>query len=518
VASLAKLAPDLGLKGPAAEGSVGISDRGRHAADEKYRLFAEATEEGIVIHDFAQVLAVNDHLGKMFGYAEQDIVGTDPFRLIQSSERHAGVESARRNKGEIVSETLGVRADGGLFPIELRGRPVTYQGQSVRLVRIRDLTRRRQVQATLNESEERFRATFEQAAVGIAHVATDGTFLRVNQLLCNFLGYARDELLAVTFQEVTYPEDLNADLELLNQVLAGHRDSYAMEKRYFRKEGVIVWANLTVSLVRDAEGDPAYFISIIEDISDRKAIEESLRQAEKMEAVGQLTSSIAHDFGNFLNVIKGNLQLLEPYQIGRRPAEFLKSALAGTELAEKLIRQLLSFSRRQEPEFEPVDINGLIRYIEELLRRAASDTVDFTVVLSPLECLAISDRSQLESALFNLVANARDALPGGKGEILLTTAIVSRVDEKTAESQAVARDYVEIAVKDNGHGMPQEVVARATEPFFTTKNVGAGTGLGLSQVSRSVAQSQGAICIESSEGVGTTIRLFLPRYRNAPMG
>jgi len=470
------------------------------------------TEEGIVIHDFARVLAVNDHLGKMFGYAEQDIVGADPFKLIQSSER-AGVESARRNPDEIVSETLGVRADGGIFPVELRGRPVTYQGQPARLVRIRDLTRRCQVQATLNASEERFRATFEQAAVGIAHVATDGTFLRVNQLLCDFLGYARDELLAVTFQEITHSEDLNADLELLNQVLAGHRDNYAMEKRYFRKDGAVVWANLTVALVRDAESDPAYFISIIEDISDRKAMEESLHQAEKMEAVGQLTSSIAHDFGNFLNAIKGNLQLLEPYQISRRPAEYLKSALAGAELAEKLIRQLLSFSRRQEPEFEPVDVNNLIRDIEDLLRRAASDTADFTVTLSPLECLAFSDRGQLESALFNLVANARDALPAGKGEIVLTTAIVSRVDEKTAKSQAVARDYVEIAVKDNGHGMPPEVVARATEPFFTTKDVGAGTGLGLSQVARSVAQAQGAICIESSEGAGTVIRLFLPLYR-----
>jgi hypothetical protein len=232
-----------------------------------------------------------------------------------------------------------------------------------------------------------------------------------------------------------------------------------------------------------------------------------------METVGQLTSSIAHDFGNYLNAIKGNLQLLEPYQISRRPAEYLKSALAGAELAEKLIRQLLSFSRRQEPEFEPHDINTLIRDIEDLLRRAAGSAADFTVTLNPLECLTTCDRGQLESALFNLVTNARDALPNGKGEISVTTAIVSRVDEKTAEIQAAARDYVEIVVKDNGHGMLPEVVARATEPFFTTKPVGAGTGLGLSQVARCVAQADGAIRIESIEGVGTTIRLFLPLHR-----
>src|SRR6201996_3905521 len=497
---------------PAAETEGSISVSGIDAADEKYRLFAEATEEGMVIHDFGRILAVNKHLSRMFGYAEKDIVGADPFKLIQTNDS-AGVQTSWEYQDEMISETLGVRADGGIFPVELRGRAITYEGQPARLVRIRDLTRRRQVQATLSASEERFRATFEQAAVGIAHVAPGGTFLRVNQLLCDFLEYTRDELLAVTFQEITHPDDLNADLEQLKQILSGHCENYAMEKRYFRKDGALIWANLTVSLVRDAEGDPAYFISIIEDISDRKAIEESLRQAEKMETVGQLTSSIAHDFGNFLNVIKGNLQLLEPYQIGRRPAEFLKSALAGTELAEKLIRQLLSFSRRQEPEFEPLDVNALIRDIEDLLRRAAGDTADFMVTRSPLECLTICDRGQLESALFNLVANARDALPGGKGEISVTTAIVSRVDEKTAESQPLARDYVEIAVKDNGHGMPPEVVARATEPFFTTKNVGAGTGLGLAQVARTLIQAGGAICIESSEGLGTTIRLFLPLHK-----
>jgi PAS domain S-box-containing protein len=494
-------------------GGTEITDRGRHAADEKYRLFAEATEEGIVIHDLVRVLAVNSHLGNMFGYNEADIVGADPFKLIVSTER-VSTEATLTDPGEIANETLGVRADGSIFPIELRGRTVTYQDKPARLVRIRDLTHRRQVEATLNASEERFRATFEQAAVGIAHVAPDGTWLRVNQRLCDILGYTHEELLATTFQQITHSDDLEADLEQLNQVLSGRNfDTYSMEKRYFRKDRSVVWANLTVSLVRGPDGAPAYFISIVEDISARKLMEETLHQSEKMEAVGQLTSSIAHDFGNFLNVIKGNLQLLEPYQIGRRPAEYLKSALAGTDLAEKLIRQLLSFSRRQEPEVEPLDINDLIRDIEDLLRRAASDTVDFTVTLSALECLTICDRAQLESALFNLVANARDALPNGEGEIALTTAIVSRLEEKTAISPAIARDYVEIAVRDNGHGMPPDVVTRATEPFFTTKGVGAGTGLGLSQVSRSVAQVNGVICIESSEGIGTTIHLFLPLLR-----
>jgi PAS domain S-box-containing protein len=508
MARLATLAQDR-----RAGGRGGISDRSTHAANEKYRLFAEATEEGIVIHNFVRILAVNSHWTRMFGYEEELIIGADPLTFVVSGER-ISIQPNPLDLEEFSGESLGIRGDGSIFPIGLKARNVTYQGKLARIVRVRDLTRRRQAEATLNASEERFRATFEQAAVGIAHVAPDGTWLRVNRRLCEIVGYTHDELLKTTFQEITYPDDLNADLEQLNQVLAGRNfETYSMEKRYFRKDRSIVWVNLTVSLVRGSDGKPAYFISIVEDISARKAMEETLHQAEKMEAVGQLTSSIAHDFGNFLNVIKGNLQLLEPYQIGRRPAEFLKSALAGTDLAEKLIRQLLSFSRRQEPEVEPLDINDLIRDIEDLLRRAASDTADFTVTLSPLECLTICDRAQLESALFNLVANARDALPGGKGEISVATAIVSRADEKMAGIPVVARDYVEITVADTGHGMPADVVARATEPFFTTKSVGAGTGLGLSQVARSVTQVSGAICIESSEGIGTKIRLLLPLHR-----
>jgi len=287
---LAKLAP-----GRRPAGRDRISDRSKHADEEKYRLFAEATEDGIVIHDFMRVLAVNNHLCRMFGYAEADIVGADPFKLIQSTER-VSAEATLIDEGEIANETAGVRADGGIFPVELRGRTVTYRGKPARLVRIRDLTRRRQVEATLSASEERFRATFEQAAVGIAHVAPDGTWLRVNRRLCDMLGYTHEELLETTFQRITHPDDLDADLEQLNQVLAGDSfDTYAMEKRYFRKDGSIVWVNLTVSLVRRSDGAPAYFISIVEDINARKQMEETLRQSEKMEAVGQLTSSIAHD-------------------------------------------------------------------------------------------------------------------------------------------------------------------------------------------------------------------------------
>ncbi|MDB5397433.1 MAG: response receiver sensor histidine kinase response regulator, partial [Rhodospirillales bacterium] len=453
-------------------------------AEEKYRLFADATEEGIVIHDYKRVLAANNHFPRMFGYAADQIEGMDPFAFVAPINR-IPIESI---PDESASEALGLRADGSVFPVELKGRNVTYQGTPARIITVRDLTKRHQVEATLNASEERFRATFELAAVGLAHVATDGTWLRVNRRLCEMTGYKRDELLEKTFQDITHPLDLDADLEQLNALLAGQRDNYSMEKRYFRKDCSTIWVNLTVSFVRGAAGQPPYFISIVEDISTRKAMEETLRQSQKMEVVGQLTSSIAHDFGNFLNVIKGNLQLLEPYQISTRPSEYLKSALAGTDLAEKLIRQLLSFSRRQEPEFETVDVNVLIQDVRGLLRRAASDRVVLRFSLHEPGCPIICDRAQLETALFNLVLNARDALGAGKSEILIKTTIATNPTRYSSHPERMVGDYVQIDVGDNGHGMPAGVAARACEPFFTTKGLGEGTGLGLSQVARCMAQ------------------------------
>ncbi len=481
---------------------------------EKYRLFADATDEGIVIHDYKRMLAANNHFCRMFGYSESTIEGSDPFAFIAPDQRGA-ITGTVQETDDNTGDSIGVRGDGSMFPIEVKSRTVTYQGRLVRLSRVLDLTQRRQAEATLNASEERFRATFEQAAVGIAHVAIDGTWLRVNRRLCEIIGYTHDELLKLTFQDITHPDDLGTDLERLKALVAGELERYSMEKRYFRKDRSIVWANLTVALVRDGHGRPSYFISIVEDIGARKEIEETLRQSQKMDIVGQLTSSIAHDFGNFLNVIKGNLQLLKISQGDREPNKYVDSALAGTDLAEKLIRQLLSFSRRQEPEIEATDINALIRDIFELLRKAVPSRIALTVDLDNRACMALCDRGQLETALFNLVLNAGDAigLDGGgqgAGTIRIGTSIEHVDGHVGPDAERPSGEYIRVEVADNGHGMPPDVVARACEPFFTTKGIGEGTGLGLSQVARCMAQINGFIDIISREGAGTKIRLYLP--------
>ena len=470
-----------------------------------FQLMAEATSEAVVIHDFKSVIAANSSFYRLFGGNPSEPIDKSPFSFIAVSHRHA-LERNARSGDENALECLGIRSDGTTFPIQLSGRSIDYNGAPARIVSVRDLTEQKAAEASLKESEERFRVTFEQAAVGMAHVAMDGSWLRVNQSLCEMLGYAREELLKITFQDVTHPEDLQADLAYLKDVLSGARQHYEMEKRYFRKDGGVIWVNLTVSLLRPLPPQSPYFISIVEDITARKKIEETLRQSQKMDVIGQLTSGIAHDFGNFLNIIKGNLELIQLYQKDSKLLEYGASALSGTDLAEKLIRQLLSLSRNEEIKTESVDINELILKIEPLLRRAVNHKIDLQIELDSGPFIALGERGQLETALLNLVLNARNAMPDG-GSISVKTTVAAPA---TIESGTGNAAFCLIEVKDNGRGMPKHIAARACDPFFTTKATGKGSGLGLSQVLRCVEQMNGFLHIDSEEGVGTTIALKIP--------
>ena len=354
----------------------------------------------------------------------------------------------------------------------------------------------------LQENEERFRATFEQAAVGIAHVAPDGRWLRVNQKLCEIVGYSRQELLQKTFQDITYPEDLDADLENVRQVLAGEIPTYSMEKRYMRKDGSLAWINLTVSMVRNASGDPTYFISVIEDIGQRKKAEEEkeilqgqLLQAQKMESVGRLAGGVAHDFNNMLGVILGHAELaleqLDPAQPLYADIEEIRKA---GQRAADLTRQLLAFARKQTVSPKVLDLNDTVAGMLSMLRRLIGEDIDLAwlpgVELWPVKM----DPSQIDQILANLCVNARDAC-AGVGRVTIETNNMA-FDEVycTIHEDFIAGEYVQLAVSDNGSGM------------------GKGTGLGLSTVYGIVKQNKGFINVYSKPGEGTTIRICLPRY------
>jgi PAS domain S-box-containing protein len=252
------------LKSEISPESEGLIERA-----ELFELLAEATDEAVVIHDFQSIIATNSSFYRLFGGNPQEPAGKAPFSFIAPSHREYLEDIARAGR-ITATEAYGLRLDGTTFPIEISGRSIQYKGAPARIVRIRDQTKRKQAEATLKESEERFRVTFEQAGVGMAHVAIDGSWIRVNQSLCEMVGYPREELLKLHFTEITHPDDLQRDLENFNAVLAGVKQHYEIEKRFFHKDGETVWVNLSVSLLTLGTPQSRYFVSFIEDITARK--------------------------------------------------------------------------------------------------------------------------------------------------------------------------------------------------------------------------------------------------------
>ena len=384
-----------------------------------------------------------------------------------------------------------------------------------------EIAERKKSGEALRESEERFSGAFEHAPIGVALVSTEGRWLKVNQALCDLLGYSSAELLARTFQDITAPEDLERDLASMRRTLAGEIGSYQIQKRFIHASGRSMVVLLNVSLVRDSNGHPRYFIKQIQDITDRLAAEEALRktegqlrQSQKMEAVGQLAVGVAHDFNNLLTVIIGRAELLEDRaDLPEKVLRNIKLIHETGSRAAVLTRQLLQFSRQQILQPRVIDLNALILGMQELLRRLISEDIELTFKLSAKLGKIKADPGQIEQVIMNLVINARDAMPKG-GKISIETKCVE-FDEKycATHADATAGPHVMIAVADTGCGMDEKVRARIFEPFFTTKEIGKGTGLGLSTVYGIVKQSGGNIYVHSEVNHGTIFKVYFPEVK-----
>jgi two-component system, cell cycle sensor histidine kinase and response regulator CckA len=354
----------------------------------------------------------------------------------------------------------------------------------------------------------------------MALVDPSGRWLRVNRVLCELVGYTERELLATTFQAITHPDDLAADVALVQRVLAGELQNYHMEKRYITKAGDTVWILLATSLVRDREGHPLYFISQIQDITNRKhqehvllRREEQLRRTQHLEAIGQLAGGVAHDLNNMLTAVQAyTALLLEGLDESDPRRDDVERIDIVAERAAALIRQLLAFSRRQMLRPRVFDLNSTVAELEHMLRRLLAENITFVSTLAADLRNVSADPVQIEQVIMNLVVNARDAMPDG-GTVSLMTANVHLSAEDVAQlssATVVPGDYVLLTVSDTGCGMDAETQARMFEPFFTTKELGKGTGLGLSTVYGIVKQSGGAIWCQSEVSIGTTFRVYLP--------
>jgi PAS domain S-box-containing protein len=330
-------------------------------------------------------------------------------------------------------------------------------------------------------------------------------------------GYTRSEIVGEHFSRFYTEEARQAGLPELALATAARTGRFEAEDWRVRKDGSRFWANVILDAIHDEDGQLVGFAKITRDLTERHAVEEKLRQVQRMEAIGQLTAGITHDFNNLLTVILGNLELLERLQsqddnaIGSdRAARCISTAVEGGRRAAALTRRLLAFSRQQALEPEAVDVRRLIHRVRELLERTLGEAIKIQVNLAPGLGFVFADISELENAIINLAVNARDAMPNG-GSIVIEAVKVDAVPANGDRDHAEG-PHILIDIADTGVGMTQEVMSRAFEPFFTTKGSGRGTGLGLSQVYGFVKQSGGHIAVDSQPGLGTSVKIYLPRH------
>jgi PAS domain S-box-containing protein len=362
----------------------------------------------------------------------------------------------------------------------------------------------------LRENEQRFRATFEQAAVGVCHIAPDGRFLRVNCKFCNIVGMDQDALLRSRMDGLVHPDDAAIVREQRRMLLQGEASTFSRELRLLRPDGRLVWVNQTVSIVREAA--PNYLIAVFQDLTEAKRMEAELVQAQKMDAVGRLTGGLAHDFNNLLGVVLGNLDVVyERLPEDSQLRDFVRRAVGAADRGAGLVQRLLAFSRKQMLQPVMVDVNGLVRDMVGLLRGSLGETITLETALADDLWPARIDSGQLENTLLNLALNARDAMPEGGVLTLTTRNLQVKPGERAGPGDLAPGDHVALIIRDTGVGMSPEIRERAFEPFFTTKDVGQGTGLGLSMVHGFVKQSGGTVALSSAEGEGTEVTIFLPR-------
>lgn len=340
-------------------------------------------------------------------------------------------------------------------------------------------------------------------------IGPDGLYRAANPAWKTLLGYDEVDLVGAPAGGLVHPDDHHDAMERFAALSRGlPMDDFDCRMR--AKDGTYLWVNWTAM----PEGDAIYGIG--RDVTQRKALEEQLRQSQKMEAVGQLTGGLAHDFNNMLTGVLGGIDMVRRRIAEGRVADadrFLDAAMQSGQRAAALTHRLLAFSRRQTLDNRPLDVGALATSMEDLLRRTLGEQVSLRIDIAPELWLAVADDNQLESAILNLGINARDAMPDG-GELVIAARNVHLTDRELTDSDhAEAGDYVAISVTDTGTGMPTEVLQKVFDPFYTTKPLGQGTGLGLSMIYGFVQQSRGHVVIDSAEGRGTTIQLFLPRHR-----
>ena len=374
-------------------------------------------------------------------------------------------------------------------------------------------TARKQAEGALREYQARYRILFEYSNDPMLTLSLDGRFTSVNRAMAAMLGWSREELLGRHYSMVATPASLAQWDEHTRRALVGARLPRIFESEIRRKDGQVVPIECRTGFIRDEAGAPVGIQGTYRDLTERKCLEEQLRQAQKMQAIGTLAGGIAHDFNNILAVIMGYTELTTYDLPPTSPAwHNLQQVLAASKRAKDLVQQILTFGRKTEQERKPIPLAPLIAEALKLLRASLPTTIAISQELPVDTGVVLADPTQMQQVLLNLCTNAEHSMRETGGRLYVRLDSVE-VDAAFAGHQPGLRPgpYLCLTVRDTGCGMAPEVLGRIFEPFFTTKNVGEGTGMGLAVVHGIVTSHGGAITVQSTPGSGTTFAIYLPR-------
>jgi len=481
----------------------------------RYRRLYESITDAVVAIDMdGHIFETNPAFEALLGYTGEELrrltyQELSPAKWHDFEAKIVAEQILAKGHSEIFEKEKR-RRDGTVFPVELRTyllRDETNQPTGMWAI-VRDISERKRAEAELRQSEERFRKLFEEGPMGLALVNGDHRFIKVNAALCQIVGYSEQELLRMSFVEITHPDDRRSNLEDADRLFRGKIPVFRMQKRYVRKDGAIVWVKVTAALVPDYNGIPIS-LGMVEDITEAKRNQEEAFARQKLESVGTLASGIAHDFNNLLGAALAQADLaLAEYASGASPTEPLKAiqnlAIRGSEI----VQQLMIYAGNEGEVPDLVNVSLVVEEMLELLKVSVSKRAVLGADLGERLPAVRGKAAQLRQIVMNLVTNASEAIGDQDGVIRLTTRRVT-VGRAAQIFRGVAEgEYVELAVADNGAGMSPETQARVFDPFFTTKSAGRGLGLGV--VHGIVRSLGGGIQIESEQGRGTTVHIWLP--------
>lgn len=479
----------------------------------------ENLAEGLnYVDDQGIIRFTNPAFDAMFGFERGEVIGQNISVIndlppAENQKFVADVLTELQTKGYWAGEFSNRKKDGTPMVTQAKVQALTLGEQSYWVTFQQDITERKQAEAALRASEARYRALYNHSPVMMHSIDLEGRLVSVSDYWLEVMGYERDEVIgrpSISF--LTAESRRYAHRIMIPEFMkTGHVKDIPYQ--FVKKNGDVIDILLSAVAEYDKDGNFERSMAVLVDVTERNQLEAQLRQAQKMEAVGQLTAGIAHDFNNLLTAINGFAELTQLALAPNDPvATNIAKILHSGQLAASLINQLMIFSHKQIIEPQVFNLNEVVNQTDKLLRRIIGEHIDLKTTISPILWPVKVDRTQIEQVIVNLAVNARDAMPEG-GQLIIETANIALDTnlDRAGYLQMTPGEYVLLTVSDTGVGMSQAIQSRIFEPFFTTKERGRGTGLGLATVYGIVKQNSGGIQVDSEVGQGTTFNIYLPR-------